>query len=400
MNTRQILFYQSGADYDIFSNVTDLGFNINIGGREYSPRSAEAVYQGIKALSSSAPNHFNIAESFFNDTSQPGAHLQKRGNAVSNPRFQSYTTQFQPSQGRNYGFLGQPFTFELKEQLMYEILLCKFTQNPALLKALLNTNNDTIIENTSLASYDDAFWGNGKNGNGRNALGMALMRVREDLQRELNEHQVIAVRNILSHDLTNQLSIPPSTPSPIQFITPAQLAQTPAARTVAAFHTQRTQASVSKPIPVTNYPSEEAERKRRAAEAAQFAAHSPAPSNLTYGKSFDVPIADRSKLSTMIRLKEATNDKGLHVYFDQENRMQFIFSNKESADKFAKNFGNVWRNQGNNMHFSLGQNQEEFVFNKLGISTHGLTDPRPFSEAIRFEFHQPPLNQPSRQLGR
>lgn len=494
MKSRDIKFYENGADYDIFSNVTDIGFQINLGGTLYSPRSAEAVYQGLKALSSSAPNNLALAQSFFTDMSQPGSQLQKRGNAILNQRFQSNTTYFQPSLMNSTSFHGQAAVFELKEQLMYEILLCKFTQNPSLLKALLNTGNTNIIENTALASYDDSFWGNGKNGNGRNALGIALMRVREDLQRELNQNQAILVRNTLSADLTNQLSIAPSAASQPQYLSASQLAQTPEATTVAAFHAQRIgnaqpkvqqtansgtaesrvlsrlnelnyQASINiindidprkanqKVIKlgfrsaeeaahfthhvaggyatlsgkevilgpntqvfdrlgignhgITNhYPMfnslifEDAERKRRASEAAQFTSHSPQPLNPTFSASTQVPIANRSQLSTLIRLKEATGDKGFHVYFDQDNRMQFIFSNKKSADDFAKQFGKVWRDQANDKHFSIGQNQEAFVFDKLGIATHGRTNPRPFSEAIRFEFDQPDPNQPTRRPGR
>src|SRR5262249_10181668 len=121
-----------------------------------------------------------------------------------------------------------PDKIDIKEQVMYEILFVKFTQNPAILRALLDTGENELIENTALnpnLKYDDTFWGNGRAGNGRNALGIALMRAREDLRNELNTNGKIKVRTGISDDLANSLGISHSTNRPDQYqdITKQQL---------------------------------------------------------------------------------------------------------------------------------------------------------------------------------
>ncbi len=68
-----------------------------------------------------------------------------------------------------------------KEQVMYEALQAKFTQNPALRALLLSTGNAQLVE----ASPVDAYWGTGPiiNGKwqGKNRLGILLMRLRTEM---------------------------------------------------------------------------------------------------------------------------------------------------------------------------------------------------------------------------
>jgi len=66
--------------------------------------------------------------------------------------------------------------------VMWEVLLCKFTQNEAAQKALLATGDAYLEERTSL----DNFWGSGSNdagGTGKNMLGRMLMEVRAVLRK-------------------------------------------------------------------------------------------------------------------------------------------------------------------------------------------------------------------------
>lgn len=78
------------------------------------------------------------------------------------------------------------------EGLVYEIGREKFTQNPTLLKALLNTKGTELVE----ASPYDRIWGigmgswdegveNPKNWKGQNKLGKILTRLRLELELEL-----------------------------------------------------------------------------------------------------------------------------------------------------------------------------------------------------------------------
>ena len=69
---------------------------------------------------------------------------------------------------------------EVKEEVMYDALYAKFTQNPDLAKLLTLTGNADIIENAP----GDAYWGCGKDGTGKNRLGELLMYLRGELQRE------------------------------------------------------------------------------------------------------------------------------------------------------------------------------------------------------------------------
>ncbi|QEH33042.1 Swarming motility protein YbiA [Aquisphaera giovannonii] len=67
----------------------------------------------------------------------------------------------------------------VKESIMHEAVLAKFTQHEPLRKLLLATGDATIVEHTA----NDAYWGDGGDGSGRNRLGEILMRVRDELRR-------------------------------------------------------------------------------------------------------------------------------------------------------------------------------------------------------------------------
>ncbi|KAG8870531.1 hypothetical protein FRB98_001552 [Tulasnella sp. 332] len=64
---------------------------------------------------------------------------------------------------------------------MEQVILHKFQQHPALKKQLLSTGDAKLIEN---AGANDAFWGNGADGKGRNELGIALMKLRDHFRLE------------------------------------------------------------------------------------------------------------------------------------------------------------------------------------------------------------------------
>ena len=60
------------------------------------------------------------------------------------------------------------------------ILELKFTQHPRLGRMLLDTGSAQLVED----SPTDAFWGIGEDGQGRNELGLALMRLRDKMRAE------------------------------------------------------------------------------------------------------------------------------------------------------------------------------------------------------------------------
>lgn len=66
----------------------------------------------------------------------------------------------------------------VKDRIMHEAVLAKFAQHADLRAILLGTGEAKIVEHTE----NDAYWGDGGDGTGRNMLGQILMRVREELR--------------------------------------------------------------------------------------------------------------------------------------------------------------------------------------------------------------------------
>lgn len=66
----------------------------------------------------------------------------------------------------------------IKVQVMTEAVLAKFSQHEDLRTLLLATDDALLIEHTD----NDAYWGDGGDGSGKNMLGQVLMRVREQLR--------------------------------------------------------------------------------------------------------------------------------------------------------------------------------------------------------------------------
>ncbi len=65
-----------------------------------------------------------------------------------------------------------------KDSIMHEAVLAKFTQHADLRVILLTSGDSTIVEHTE----NDAYWGDGGDGRGKNRLGQILMQVREELR--------------------------------------------------------------------------------------------------------------------------------------------------------------------------------------------------------------------------
>ncbi|KAL4512665.1 hypothetical protein ABPG72_020502 [Tetrahymena utriculariae] len=68
----------------------------------------------------------------------------------------------------------------VKDNIMYEAIKAKFTQHDNLKKILLSTKNHKIVEHTKR----DAYWADGGDGQGKNMLGILLMKLRKELSAE------------------------------------------------------------------------------------------------------------------------------------------------------------------------------------------------------------------------
>jgi ribA/ribD-fused uncharacterized protein len=80
--------------------------------------------------------------------------------------------------GKKYKYLRKENWDDIKVNVLYEILTEKVKQHAEVIKALLNTGTEEIIEDNP----NDDFWGNGKDGKGENQTGKILMRIREEFE--------------------------------------------------------------------------------------------------------------------------------------------------------------------------------------------------------------------------
>ena len=71
---------------------------------------------------------------------------------------------------------------DVKRDIMLVGVLAKFRSHPDILKKLLDTGEQEIVENTDI----DYYWGCGENKTGRNEFGKILVKAREILKKEMN----------------------------------------------------------------------------------------------------------------------------------------------------------------------------------------------------------------------
>ena len=67
----------------------------------------------------------------------------------------------------------------VKDTIMFDAVLAKFTQHASLRSQLLGTGDAVLIEHTT----NDCYWADGGDGSGRNRLGEILVEVRISLRR-------------------------------------------------------------------------------------------------------------------------------------------------------------------------------------------------------------------------
>ncbi len=67
---------------------------------------------------------------------------------------------------------------QVKDEIMFRAVLCKFQIHLDIREILLETGDESIVENAP----GDYYWGCGKDGSGRNQLGLTLMKVRDILR--------------------------------------------------------------------------------------------------------------------------------------------------------------------------------------------------------------------------
>ena len=70
---------------------------------------------------------------------------------------------------------------EIKDEIMYQAVLCKFQNHQDIQQILLETKEAPIVENSPI----DYYWGCGKDGTGKNKLGEILMQVRSIIRHSI-----------------------------------------------------------------------------------------------------------------------------------------------------------------------------------------------------------------------
>ena len=67
----------------------------------------------------------------------------------------------------------------VKEDIMYEGLKHKFTTHKDLYEKLMGSGDKKLIEHTK----NDKYWADGRDGSGKNRLGVLLMKLREEFKK-------------------------------------------------------------------------------------------------------------------------------------------------------------------------------------------------------------------------
>lgn len=169
----QILFYSpKEVPYGCFSNFSK--HSVIYQGRNW--KTSEAAFQAMKFF----PHRLDLVEAILN--------APKPMEAAALGRNPSYPLRKDwNSPVSNWGGLegslvddgrGPVKAIELvKDLVMYEVVLSKFTQHSGIRTILLSTGTLPIVEN----AIHDPYWGIGCSGIGVNRLGKVLMLVREAL---------------------------------------------------------------------------------------------------------------------------------------------------------------------------------------------------------------------------
>ena len=111
------------------------------------------------------------AEHYFQAQKFPGTEHEETIRRASSPMLAA-------NQGRDRSRPLRPDWEAVKDAIMYEAILAKFTQHAPVRELLLATGDIVLVQH----SASDSYWGDGGNGSGRNRLGQILCEVRAALR--------------------------------------------------------------------------------------------------------------------------------------------------------------------------------------------------------------------------
>lgn len=248
-----IIYTELGAPWDILSNESVTPFSLHIGGYLHHVGSA---IQGYRALSlvtkaDNAPKaQLSKASRLVLHTRNLAAQSKIMQKAplstveVTHPDGESVQVElmslpfdaeipleFERVEGRWQAARFPQYTM-IKEQCMLEIALCKFTQNPALLMALLLTKGDCAEDMASLNAHHqgrvDSFWSNSPLQDSafppREAMRMVYQKLYTILVNEF-DGQGVRVRHRLSKALCERIGLTPEKESEEDLLLPKDILQ-------------------------------------------------------------------------------------------------------------------------------------------------------------------------------
>ena len=100
------------------------------------------------------------------------------GTPYADPIRQAKSPMIAARLGRSRKYPLRPDWLEVKDAVMREAVLQKFSSNPGIREVLLSTGDALLVENAP----GDYYWGCGADGSGLNMLGQILVEVREILR--------------------------------------------------------------------------------------------------------------------------------------------------------------------------------------------------------------------------
>ncbi|KAJ3181233.1 hypothetical protein HDU87_001362 [Geranomyces variabilis] len=173
-----IEFYTGDSKYGEFSNFYEPKTPITWNGHKYA--TTEHAFQAAKfSAPGASPASLEYA-SLIRQTSTPNKArvlaLQKTGGGYA------WRTALNESivKYRDLGVVIRPGWDTVRDSVMRQLLMCKFSQDARCKQLLLATGDRPLVEHTKR----DAYWGDGGDGSGRNMLGVMLMETRARLRKE------------------------------------------------------------------------------------------------------------------------------------------------------------------------------------------------------------------------
>ncbi len=141
-----IYFYSTREDYGCFSNFSRHGFELD-------------------------GKYWKTSEHYFQAMKFEGTEYEDKVREARSPK-QAATL------GRRRDFPLRKDWEKVKDDVMRKAVLKKFETHEDIRETLLDTDDEELVENAP----GDYYWGIGKDGSGKNMLGITLMKVRQTLR--------------------------------------------------------------------------------------------------------------------------------------------------------------------------------------------------------------------------